>query len=299
MEQSPTLLQRSIDELGLKTTEIIEEANRIALAEGVASISRQHFLSLRQGRASATVERVYIIVAAFRSLTGILIRASDLFRLQPATPGPAPWWWQGFGSLSPAPISGSSYRRISGAGRSVMTDEFRPMDANEFEAIYTEYGVLLRSIAIRRYNIPPDGADALVHYIFTAYLQRQSDVRELKAWLIGAIGNASKYYLRRLKREGTLLPEQDQTADPGAEAKAERWMVNLTVATVVARLGEKCREILRRYYLHEESKESIASEMATSPEYVLRLLVSCRNRVREMYDRNEVLQLKNHPSIRT
>ncbi len=284
VEQSPTLLQRSIDELGLKTAEIIEEANRIALEEGVGSISRQHFLSLRQGRASATVERIYIIVAAFRSLTGMLIRASDLFLLQPATTGPAPQWLQAFGSSSPTPVSVSSYRRISGAWRSKVTDESRPTDVNEFEALYTEYGVLLRSIAIRRYSIPPDDAEALVHDIFTAYLQRQSHVRELKPWLMGAIGNASKDYLRKRKREEPLLPEHDQTADQGAEEKAERWMVKMTVATVISRLGEKCRETLRRYYFHEESKESIARELATSPGYVLQLLVSCRKRVREMYD---------------
>jgi RNA polymerase sigma factor (sigma-70 family) len=280
VEPSPTLLQRFIDELGLKATEVIEEANRIALEEGVESISRQHFLNLRQGRASATAERIYIIVAAVRSLTGMLIRATDLFLLQPATPSPGLLPWQG----TPTPVSVSSYRRTSGAWRSMVTDESRPTDVNEFEALYTEYGVLLRSIAIRRYSIPPDDAEALVHDIFTSYLQRQAHVRELKAWLMGAIGNASKDYLRRRKREEPLLPEHDQTADQGAEEKAERWMVKMTVATVISRLGEKCRETLRRYYFHEESKESIARELATSPAYVLQLLVSCRKRVREMYD---------------
>ena len=61
-------------------------------------------------------------------------------------------------------------------------------------------------------------------------------------------------------------------------------MVNLTVASVVARLGEKCREALRRYYFHEESKESIARELSTSPDHVLQFVLSCRRRVRELYD---------------
>jgi hypothetical protein len=58
-------------------------------------------------------------------------------------------------------------------------------------------------------------------------------------------------YLRRRKREEPLLPEHDQKPDQAAEEKAERWMVNMTVAAVMARLGEKCRETLRRYYLPE------------------------------------------------
>jgi len=61
-------------------------------------------------------------------------------------------------------------------------------------------------------------------------------------------------------------------------------MTTMTMATVMARLGEKCRETIRRYYFHEESKESIAEQLATSPGYVLQLLVSCRRRVREIYD---------------
>jgi hypothetical protein len=95
VERKQTRLQNFIDELGLKAKEITDEAYRISMAEGVESISRQHFLRLRQGRASATAERIYIIVAAVQSLTGMMVRATDLFLLQPATPGPASLPWEG------------------------------------------------------------------------------------------------------------------------------------------------------------------------------------------------------------
>ncbi len=286
MERPPTRLQKFIDDLGLRALDIIREAERIASKEGVESISRSHFHKLRQGRVSATAERIYIVVAAIRSVTGMLVKASDLFILQPDTPQPATILWEAsWPRQEPVPVS---YRRgTSGSLWSAVktvVDPSHPTNASEFEALYTEYGVLLRAIAIRRYNIPPDDAEALVHDIFTAYLQRRQYVRELKGWLIGAIGNASKDYLRRRKREEPLLPEHDQQPDQAAEEKTERWMMNLTVAMVVARLGEKCRETIRRYYFHEESKESIAEQLATSPGYVLQLLVSCRRRVRELYD---------------
>jgi len=86
MEGTPTPLQKFIEELGLKVLEIVGEANRIAAREGVESIGRQHFLSLRQGRVTATAEKIYIIVAAIRSVTGMIVQATDLFVLQPATP---------------------------------------------------------------------------------------------------------------------------------------------------------------------------------------------------------------------
>ncbi|HSY50282.1 MAG TPA: sigma-70 family RNA polymerase sigma factor [Thermoanaerobaculia bacterium] len=284
MEGPPTRLQKFIEELGLKVSDIVGEANRIAAEEGVESISRQHFLSLRQGHATATAEKIYIIVAAIRSATGMLVQATDLFVLQPAAPKAGVFPWE---RSWPRPEPVSFPRGTSGGlwstGRSV-TDPSPPTNESEFEALYIEYGVILRSIAIRRYSIPPDDAEALVHDIFTAYLQRREQVRELKGWLIGAIGSGSKDYLRRRKREEPLLPEHDEKPDQAAEKEAERWMLNMTVARVLARLGEHCRETLRRYYFHEESKESIAEQRPTSPAYVLQLLVSCRRRVRELYD---------------
>ncbi len=286
MEGPPTPLRKFIEDLGLRTLDIIREAERIASEEGREAITRRQFQRLKYGRASATAETIYIIVAAVRSVTGRLVKATDLFVLQPATPRPGGLSWE-LSWPRPEPVPVSSRRGTSGSLRGAVrsvTDPSHPTNASEFETLYIEYGVLLRAIAIRRYNIPPDDAEALVHDIFTAYLQRRQYVRELKGWLIGAIGNASKDYLRRRKREEPLLPEHDQQPDQAAEEKTERWMMNLTVAAVVARLGEKCRETIRRYYFHEESKESIAEQLATSPGYVLQLLVSCRRRVRELYD---------------
>jgi len=286
MEGPPTRLQKFIGELGLRTLDIVREAERIASEEGVESISRRQLQRLRQGSASATAEKIYIIVAAVRSVTGMLVNATDLFVLQPATPRAVAFPWEPSWPR-PEPVPVSSRRGISGSlwstVRSVV-DPSSPTNAKEFETLYTEYGVLLRGIAIHRYNIPPDDAEALVHDIFTVYLQRREYVRELKGWLIGAIGNASKDYLRRRKREEPLLPEHDQRPDQAAEEKAERWMTTMTMATAIARLGEKCRETIRRYYFHEESKEAIAEQLATSPGYVLQLLVSCRRRVRELHD---------------
>ena len=195
MVRPPTRLQRFIDELGLRVLEIVREANRIALEQGIDSISRKHFMMIRQGRAHATEERIYIIVAAIQSVTGMLVRASDLFVLQPATPAPSNLPWETLGPRSRDGLSVFSSRWFSGAlwstGRT-LPDQFHPANAQEFEALYTECGVLLRSIAIHRYNIPPDDTEALVHDILMSYLQRWEYLRELKGWLIGAIGSASR-----------------------------------------------------------------------------------------------------------
>jgi RNA polymerase sigma factor (sigma-70 family) len=151
-----------------------------------------------------------------------------------------------------------------------------------FDALYSQYGLLLRSIAIRRYGIPPDDAEALVHDTFVAYLERHTHIREVKPWLMGAVGNTCKHYWRDRKREAPLPDGLLEHSDPTAEIDANRSMWRITVAAVVARLGERCRETLQRYYWAQESTESIAKALDTSPGYVLRLLMACRRRVRDL-----------------
>jgi RNA polymerase sigma factor (sigma-70 family) len=154
--------------------------------------------------------------------------------------------------------------------------------ADSFEALYAEYGLLLRIIAMRRYRISPDDAEALVHDIFAAYLQRRGYIHDVKPWMIGAIKNASSNYLRKRKPETDLLAEHEEAADTRVEELEEGWIRRVTVASVLARLGERCRETLRRYYLVEETKEHIAEHLSTSPGNVLQLLVTCRKRAQEI-----------------
>jgi RNA polymerase sigma factor (sigma-70 family) len=245
-----TRLQQVIEMLGLKPLHVVREAQRLAAALERPSISRQHFLRFRAGRAAATEDKIYIIVAAMRSVTGLLFQPSDLFELEPP------------------------------AGRSIVYQE--PGATDRFESLYTEYGLLLRTIAMRRYHVPPDDAEALVHDIFAAYLERSGYVRDAKGWLIGAIGNASSNYLRKRRPEAQLLPVHEEAADAGAEERIEGWMRHVTISAMLSRLGDKCRETLRRYYLREESKEAIAEHLDTSPAYVLQLLVTCRKRAQEI-----------------
>src|SRR5436309_15782748 len=196
-----TRLQQVIETHGLKPLQIVREAQRLAVALARPAISRQHFLRCRAGRAAATEDKIYIIVAAMRSLTGLLFRPSDLFDLEP-------------------PVGGAQ-QRTEGVRRAIVSQESGAAD--RFESLYTEYGLLLRTIAMRRYHVPPDDAEALVHDIFAAYLERRTYVRDVKGWLIGAIGNASNNYIRKRKPECELLPEHEEAMDLVAEARIEHW----------------------------------------------------------------------------
>ena len=274
--------------LGLKPIHVIQTANRIAAQMGFRyAISRQHFLKLRIGERNATEEKILLLVMAFRELSGYAVRASDLFALEPSgAVGDAPLLTpcisaHGSNPLVPISSAGAGFR----ARRISVSDRTGTSGDDEFEALYTEYGLLLRSIAMRRYGIPPDNAEALTHDTFVAYLQRHTKINDLKPWLMGAVCNACKHYWRDRKREAPLPEDFEEAIDPAANCSADSWAWRITVAGLLARLGNQCRETLKRYYWSDESKESIAATLSLSPGYVLHLLSSCRQRMREMLRR--------------
>jgi RNA polymerase sigma factor (sigma-70 family) len=167
--------------------------------------------------------------------------------------------------------------------RNVTNDQTEVSTAHPLEVLYREHEGLLRSIAQYRYRIPQCDAEALVHDIFTSFLERQPEAYDMKAFLIGSINNACKHYWRKRQHEEPLLPQHELTPSDDEAAKLERWALRLSLGATLARLGGKCSETLRRYYLRDESAESIAQELDTSPAYIWQLLSSCRKRARQIY----------------
>ncbi len=146
-----------------------------------------------------------------------------------------------------------------------------------------EHERLLRSIAQFRFDIPPGDAESLVHDIFASYLERQPDAIDVKAYLVGSINHACRHYWRKRKHEAPLLTEHEGNAYGDERARVELWTLRLSLGATLARLGGKCSETLRRYYLRDESVEAIATNLETSPAYVWQLLSSCRKRARQIY----------------
>jgi RNA polymerase sigma factor (sigma-70 family) len=158
-----------------------------------------------------------------------------------------------------------------------------PIATDAFERLYTEYGVLLRAIAIRGYHVPPDDAEELVHDTFMAFLQRHLYIRNVKGWLSATVRNRCMNYLRDRREEVPLTETAGDAVDQSAQESIELCIRRLSAAAVIAQLGEKCRETLRGHYLSEESMERIADRLLISKEYVERLVSRCRRRAIELY----------------
>src|ERR1051325_5291970 len=53
-----------------------------------------------------------------------------------------------------------------------------------FEEIYLTYAARLRTIAIRKFHVPPSEADTLVHDVFTTFFMHASSVHAVEPYLI-------------------------------------------------------------------------------------------------------------------
>lgn len=157
--------------------------------------------------------------------------------------------------------------------------------AHLLEVLYHEHAPLLCATARHRYRIPGEDVEALVHDIFASMLERRPQVDDMRAFLLGAMQNAARYYWRKRRHESPLLDAHEATADETTSADLERWSTNLSLGATLAQLGPKCRETLRRYYLDEEKPRDIAEHLDTSAAYVMQLLSSCRKRAKEIYCR--------------
>lgn len=152
-----------------------------------------------------------------------------------------------------------------------------------FDTIYDDHAPLLRAIARTRFHIPDADIDGLVHDVFASFLTSTSRVRDLRPYLVGGICNASRNYWRRRERDDALFVEIDENVacDENVQQDLSR---TLMLNAALARIGERCRDVLQRYYLESESTATIAEAINTTPGNVLYILHTCRKRARAFLD---------------
>lgn len=154
--------------------------------------------------------------------------------------------------------------------------------------LYLDYAPLLRRVAVRKFNVPPVEAEALVHDVFINFLITPRGVadRHVRAYLVASICNASRNYWRSRQTEARVIA--DGVCDVSRAASRDDVMEglarNLAVASTLAKLGARCRELLHRYYLRGEPTPAVAAAMKTTPSNVNYLMHVCRKRMRAIYE---------------
>ncbi len=152
-----------------------------------------------------------------------------------------------------------------------------------FEEVYLRYAPRLRRVAIAKFGIAPDDADGLVQDVFATFFMHAAQVEQVERYLIGGICNAARKHLQRTGRTNALFRGGDPseaTADDVLLRQLERKQL---LAKVFARIGSRCRELLRRYYVRGESTESIGEKLDLTRGSVAVTLHKCRKRAVQAY----------------
>ena len=153
----------------------------------------------------------------------------------------------------------------------------------DFDALYDEHFHLLVGIAIDRFHIEEGEAKTLAHEVFLALFLKAEKVRDVRSWLVGAIFNASKQYLRRRSHDVALPPEILNEPDPKLIHISDVLPDQIAAREAFACLSARCQLALRLRYLEGYSIPEIAVELRTTPRYAQNLVTRCLRQAHVRY----------------
>jgi RNA polymerase sigma factor (sigma-70 family) len=153
----------------------------------------------------------------------------------------------------------------------------------EFDRLYATYVPLLRRIAMRKFSIPREDVDPLIHDVFATYLTHSERVRELHPYLIGGICNAARRYWQKSDAERAVFCDRAPGEDLPDQALLDEVARSMDLRTVLGRLGPSCRELLYRFYIRGESASSIAESRSTTANSIFQILSYCRRSARAAF----------------
>ena len=151
------------------------------------------------------------------------------------------------------------------------------------EEVYSANVPLLRWIARKKFRIPGQDVEELVNDVFATYFANAPNVRASRPYLVGAICNASRQYWRRHDAAEAVTTISDRSfAKVEKEGLVDTVNNKLLIATTLARLGRRCRELLYRHYIEGDTTESLAKGRGTTANNICQQLHQCRKDAREV-----------------
>lgn len=159
----------------------------------------------------------------------------------------------------------------------------RTITPDQVEALYLEHRSLLQFVACRKFHLNDGDAENLIQEVFLSLLQTTARIENVRAWLVAAMCNASRYHWRVHGRTEQLPEDFGQQSDPGSHELAERFAMQMTLQKVLGYLQVRCRETLRLHYFEGRSAADVARELDTTSRYAEKLIHNCLRRARDIY----------------
>ena len=156
-------------------------------------------------------------------------------------------------------------------------------EAADLTTVYADHVALLVGTAVSRYHIAESDAQALAHDVFVAYLLKADEIRDSRAWLLSAICNASKFFIRNQARHVALPAEHADTPDPQWTRILDALPDQLAGRQAFTCLTARCQLALHLRYFEGYSVPEIADALKTTPKYAAKLVARCLRQAHDRY----------------
>lgn len=149
-----------------------------------------------------------------------------------------------------------------------------PVVSERVEAAYRANYKLLSYLASARFRIPDDEVCGVIHDVFVSFIRSEGKIgrteSDERAWLVGAVCNASRYYWRKHRGTDEIVASRIDAAVVTEEA-----LDRIELATVLRQLPERCRDLLCRRYVEGYTPQEIAADEALTSGSARNLLSKC------------------------
>jgi len=135
-------------------------------------------------------------------------------------------------------------------------------------------------MAVDRFRISQSDAEGLAHEVFLSYFLKAGEVIDSRAWLLSAICNASKHYLRARARL-VSTDALEEAIDPRSASLPDQLVAREAFACTSA----KCQVALHLRYIEGYSIPEVAKELQTSAKYAAKLVSRCLKQAQDRYQK--------------
>ena len=156
----------------------------------------------------------------------------------------------------------------------------------DFDAVYNDHVPVMIGLAIDRFHVSESDAQTLAHQVFLAFFLKADDIRDHRAWFVGAISNACRHYLRTRSRDVELSADFSERSDPEFARISDTLPDKLAAREAFACLTSRCQLALRLHYLDGYSIPEIAAQLHITEGYAKKLVSRCLQQARDRYGKD-------------
>ena len=151
------------------------------------------------------------------------------------------------------------------------------------ESLYAELYPLLVSVGVSKFGIAEEESRALANEVFVDYLSKSDRVYSHRSFLVAAMCNASRYFLRVESRSAALAATDESSTEGQADVTS-----TLEAKQALGCLTPRCQFALHLRYYQGYTVPEIAAEFRTTVKYAEKVVRDCIRQAQRRYAGKEV-----------